>query len=258
MRARVSVHKFSSCDGCQLAFLNAGEALLDLARLVEFRHFAEAGFLDEEAEVDIAFVEGSVSASGDIERIRMIRAKSRYLVSIGACATSGGLQALRGLADVDEWSASVYARPETIDALARASPVADYVKVDLALWGCPVNGRQVLAALRSLLFDVLPPHEHESLCLECKRRQSVCVMVSRGEPCMGPVTATGCGAICPAFGRGCYACYGPSDAVNTRGQTRCLAGLGLAPGDIARRFRFIHNQAPAFAQAADRLQGEES
>ncbi len=249
-RPRVAVHKFSSCDGCQLAFLNLGPALLDLAEAVDLVHFAEAGPVDAQAEVDVAFVEGSITTPHDAERIRQVRASSKYLVTIGACATAGGIQALRNGKDHDAWMRHVYARPEWIRTLETSTAIAEHVKVDFELWGCPVNGAQVLAAVNALLLGVTPSAEAEKVCLECKRRGAVCVMVTRGVPCMGPVTHTGCGALCPAFGRDCYACYGPAETLNTRALARRFHGLGLLPEDVARRFAFINNDAPAFREAA--------
>lgn len=249
MKPRIAVHKFSSCDGCQLAFLNLGETLLRLAELVEIVHFAEAGPVAQEEHVDVAFVEGSISTAHDLDRIRQVRSNAAWLVTIGACATAGGVQALRGLADAGAWMQDVYASPEFIDTLATSTPIAKHVKVDLELWGCPVNGRQVLGALRALLSGVLPPEDEDKVCLECKRRQIVCVMVARGVPCMGPVTRTGCGALCPSFGRDCYGCYGPAENANTKAYSRRLEGLGLVREEVARRYLFIDNGAPAFRQA---------
>ena len=250
-RPRVAVHKFSSCDGCQLAFINAGEALLELAQLVEIVHFAEAGPMDPEAAVDIAFVEGSISTPDEVERIRKVRTSCRFLVSLGACATSGGLQALRNF-NVDGargWTEAVYAQPEFIDSLDTATPVAEHVKVDLELWGCPVNARQVFQAVRQLLFGVAPMVDKDKLCVECKRQQHVCVLVAKGVPCMGPVTHTGCGALCPDFGRDCYACFGPAENPNTASLARRFEGLGLVPEEVARRFHFINSHAPPFRAA---------
>jgi len=249
MKPRVAVHKFSSCDGCQLAFLNAGEDLLLLDSLVEIVHFAEAGPVDSEAKVDIAFVEGSVNTVADTERIKRVRENSDFLVTIGACATAGGLQALRNMADATAWVADLYARPEYVDSLAQASPIREYVKVDLELWGCPVTGRQVLEAVRALLFGVLPVQEQEKVCLECKRRQTVCVLVSGGQACLGPVTRTGCGALCPRFDRGCYGCFGPSESVNTDALGKRFEGLGLLPREIADRFLSITSQCEDFLAA---------
>ncbi|MGD2084530.1 MAG: sulfhydrogenase subunit delta [Chromatiales bacterium] len=241
----VAVHKFSSCDGCQLAFLNLGEALLELAQLVDIRHFVEAGVVDPETKVDVAFIEGSISTPGEVERIRKIRDNSRFLIAIGACACAGGLQALRNLdSSSREWRRAVYARPEYIDSLDTSTSVPDHVRVDLELWGCPVTSRQVLAATRSLLFGVSPLQDRDKVCLECKRQGNVCLLVSRGEPCMGPVTRTGCGALCPAFGRDCYGCFGPTEADNGTALARRLQGLGLSPDRVAQRFLFINSHAP--------------
>ncbi len=247
-KPRIAVHKFTSCDGCQLAFLNLGEQLLEVCDLVDIRHFAEAGFIDPVTPVDVAFIEGSISTPHELERIRRIRADCHYLVAIGACATSGGLQALRNGAHSTEWLGQVYASPQHIETLAAATAIAAHVKVDLELWGCPVSGRQVLAALRDLLFGVAPLNHADKVCADCKRNNTVCILVAQGVPCMGPVTRTGCGALCPSFGRECYACYGPAENSNGAALSRRFAGLGLLPEDIARRFRCINSAAPAFAE----------
>jgi len=252
-RPRIAVHKFASCDGCQLAFLNLGEPLLEFAKLVDIVHFAEAGAVNPEVPVDIAFVEGSITTPEDLERIQTVRKNARYLVTLGACATAGGLQALRNLASAREWAAAIYARPEHIASLDTSTPIARHVKVDLELWGCPVSSRQVLAAVRALLFGVAPLEERDKICLECKRSQTVCVMVTRSEPCMGPVTRTGCGALCPRFGRDCYGCYGPAEAANTDALSQRFTGMGLVPEQIARRFLGMNAGAPAFAEAAVRM-----
>ena len=236
MKPKVAIHKFSSCDGCQLAFLNLGEDLLRLFEQVDVIHFAEAGPVNMVENVDVSFVEGSLSTPGDIERIKQIRDNSKYLVTIGACATAGGLQALRNLADQNDWVQSVYTTPEYISTLDRVMPVRQQVRVDFELQGCPVNSRQIVAVLRSLLFGVTPVNEQGKLCLECKRLHQVCVMVSRGLPCMGPVTGTGCGVLCPRVGRDCYGCYGLAENTNTDSLGRQFDKLGLAPEQVAHRF----------------------
>jgi coenzyme F420-reducing hydrogenase gamma subunit len=244
----VSVHKFSSCDGCQLAFLNLGTDLLSLPELLDIKHFAEAGPVDMESSVDIAFVEGSISTPDDLERIKKIRENSNYLITIGACATSGGIQALRNLADTKSWITNIYANPEYINSLDTSTPISDYVKVDFELWGCPINSQQLLAAIRSLLFGVEPLKDSNNVCMECKRRNIVCVMITKGVPCMGPITQAGCGALCPSFGRDCYACYGPAENANTTAHAARLAGLGLVPEEIAQRYLFINSNNETFKQ----------
>ena len=257
MKPKIGVYKFASCDGCQLAFLNAGEDLLTLSGLVDIAHFAEAGVMDDDACVDVAFIEGSISSNEDLERIQRIRKNSEYLVTLGACATAGGLQALRNLNDGNDWMSDIYANPEYIDSLTTSTPISAHIKVDLELWGCPVSGQQVLTAIRSMLFGVVPAQEHDKVCLECKRQQSVCVMVTQGMPCMGPVTRTGCGAICPRVGRDCYACFGPAENSNVESLGNRLQGLGLVSDEIARRFHFINSQAEPFLNAGNKWREHE-
>lgn len=242
----IAVHKFSSCDGCQLAFINLGEPLLALAEQVDILHFAEAGPVNENAHVDIAFVEGSISTTNDLARLQKIRNNSHHLITLGACATSGGLQALRNMANTHEWITELYANPSVINSLDNSTAIKEHVKVDLELWGCPVSQQQILTTVRALLFGVLPKEQNDKVCMECKRQQTVCVMVTKKAACMGPVTRTGCGALCPRAGRDCYGCYGPAEKPGTRALANRFQGFGLLNDEIARRFLFIHNGAEPF------------
>jgi sulfhydrogenase subunit delta len=254
-KPRLAVHKFTSCDGCQLAFLNAGMDLLTLSDLVDIVHFSEAGMIEPETPVDIAFVEGSISTPDEMKRIQTIRENTKYLITIGACATSGGIQALRNAVNHKAWMASIYATPETIQTLATSTAISSHVRVDWELWGCPVNSIQVLQTVRSFLFGATPEIKREAVCLECKRQGQVCVVVTKKEPCMGPVTQTGCGALCPSVGRACYACYGPSENPNPPALGALFHRQGLRDEQIADRFLHINNQAAAFRQAGAYFKG---
>ena len=251
----LAIHKFTSDDGCQLAFLNAGESLLTLAQLVDIVHFAEAGIIAADAQADIVFIEGSISTPEEQTRIKKVRANSKCLVTIGACATAGGIQALRNFANHEDWMAAIYANPEFIETLATSTAISDHVRVDLELWGCPVNTQQVMEAVRALLFGVMPRVSHDSVCLECKRNGNVCVLVTKQMPCMGPVTQLGCGALCPSVGRACYQCYGPSENPNTHSLGKWFVGFGIMPEAITRKFWHINNQAKAFKEAGDYFKG---
>ena len=199
---KLAVWKLASCDGCQLTMLDCQDELLALAAEVDIVHFTEATKTDLPGPYDVSLVEGSVTTPDDAERIRTIRDASHTLVTIGACATAGGIQALRNFADVAEFTSAVYARPEYISTLATSTGVADHVKVDFELRGCPIDSRQLLELLSALLAGRQPRIPGHSVCYECKLRGTACIMVARGTPCLGPVTQAGCGAICPAFGRG--------------------------------------------------------
>jgi sulfhydrogenase subunit delta len=250
-RPTLAVWKLASCDGCQLVVLDLQDELLALANQVDITHFTEATSTDRAGAYDVCLVEGSVTTPADENLIRHIRSQSRTLVTIGACATAGGIQALRNFGDVAEFAATVYARPDYIATLATSTPVSAHVPVDFELRGCPIDRRQLLDLLTSLLAGRKPRIPGHSVCEECKRRGTACVMVAHGTPCLGPVTQAGCGAICPAFGRGCYGCFGPMATPNTAALTPRLQALGMPAADVHRVFRTFNAAAPAFQTAAD-------
>lgn len=213
-RPTVAVWKFASCDGCQLTLLDCEDELLDIAAALDIRMFLEAGPSELLDRYDISFVEGSVTTDHDIERILDIRQRSDLLVAIGACATSGGIQALRNTVDLDDLTASVYPEPSTIDARPTSDPLSRHVTVDLELHGCPISKDQLLATVTALLAGRRPPIDDSSVCIECKRNATVCLPVTAGVACLGPITRAGCGALCPGLGRGCFGCFGPSESAD--------------------------------------------
>lgn len=251
-KPRIAVWKFASCDGCQLSLLDCEDELLAVADAVDIALFPEASSRMEPGPYDISLVEGSITSAHDRDRIAEVRAQSRLLVTIGACATAGGIQALRNLRDVEEWKRIVYARPEWIDSLATSTPIAAHVKVDYELRGCPVNKHQLLELIAALLAGRRPNVTTHSVCEECKARGSVCVLVAHGTPCLGPVTQAGCGAICPAYHRGCYGCFGPKETPNPPALSGRLQELGLPQQTLARLYRTFNAAAPAFAAEAAR------
>ncbi len=232
----LAVWKFASCDGCQLSLLDCEDELLQIAGAVRIAHFLEASRAVVEGPYDVSLVEGSITTSADAERIRRVREQSRIVVTIGACATAGGVQALRNFADVDEFRSIVYARPDYISTLAESTPISAHVPVDVELRGCPIDRRQLLDTLTALLTGRRPNLPLHSVCFECKARGTTCVMVANRTPCLGPVTAAGCGALCPAYGRGCYGCFGPAATVNVPALTAQLRATGMDDDAIKRVF----------------------
>lgn len=249
-RPKIAVWKFSSCDGCQMSLLDCEDELLALADQVQLAYFPEATRAEVRGPYDLSLVEGSITTPHEVERIREVRRSSRVLVALGACATAGGLQALRNFVPVNELTRMVYASPEYVETLPTSTPLSDHVQVDHALRGCPVNKKQLLVALKALLEGRTPTLPTFSVCLECKRRRNVCVTVARGLPCLGPVTQAGCGALCPAWGRGCYGCFGPSESANVASVQAVLARCGLGPEEIQREFRRFNAAARELAGAA--------
>lgn len=248
----LAVWKLASCDGCQLTLLNCEDELLTLAGQVRIAYFPEATRAVVEGPYDVSLVEGSITTPEDAERILQIRRASRWLVTIGACATSGGIQALRNAADVAEYRSVVYAHPEYVRTLARSTPVAAHVPVDVEVRGCPVDRTQLLEVLAAAVAGRRPRLPAYSVCVECKRRGAVCVAVAHGRPCLGPVTQAGCGALCPAYARGCYGCFGPQDTPNTASLARRLLALGMDDKQVLRAFRTFNAGAEPFRQESER------
>ena len=255
-RPRVAVWKFASCDGCQLTLLDCEDLLPQVFAALDVAYFPEALRTSPsgrpEGAFDLSLVEGSITTAADAERIREVRARSRLLVTLGACATAGGIQALRNLAEPGAFAAQAYPSPGTLDALATSTPIADHVPVDLELHGCPISKVQLVETISALLAGRRPALPGHSVCVDCKARGTPCVSVARGIPCLGPVTRSGCGAICPAYARGCYGCHGPMETPNTAAMAATLRGLGLSPPEIARLFRTFNAAAPAFREESAR------
>ena len=244
---KLAVWKFASCDGCQLTLLDAEDHLMDIAGAIDIAYFPEASRGMVEGPYDLSLVEGSVTTAHDAARIREVREVSGAVVTIGACATAGGIQALRNWNDVDEFLSIVYAHPEYIETLETSTPISDHIQVDFELRGCPIDRHQLLEVLSAFLVGRKPDLPNDSVCTECKRRGITCVMVSEGIPCLGPVTHAGCGALCPAFRRGCFGCFGPVRNPNTEALVRQLRVCGMTDVDVRRVFRTFTSAAPEFA-----------
>jgi coenzyme F420-reducing hydrogenase gamma subunit len=250
-KPRIAVFKLASCDGCQLSLLDAEDELLLIAGAVEIANFPEASRRMLKGPYDIGLVEGSITTPHDVGRIRDIRKQCKVLITIGACATAGGIQALRNWKDVKEFARIVYASPEYIDALDRSMPVGSYVHVDFELRGCPINKHQLIEVLNAFLNRRKPVVSTHSVCMECKLRGTMCVLVAAGTPCLGPVTQAGCGAICPAYLRGCYGCFGPMENPNTAALAARLKEAGESRHDIMLAFRGFNAYAGAFRKESD-------
>jgi sulfhydrogenase subunit delta len=247
-RLKLAVWKFASCDGCQLSLLDLEDHLLALTEKVNIAYFLEASRAVEPGPYDLSLVEGSITTAEDARRLKKVRRLSKLVVTIGACATAGGIQALRNFIDVKDYIPLVYAHPEYIKTLDKSTPISEHIKVDLELRGCPINKNQLLELIKALLQGRTPRLSAESVCLACKIQGNICVMVADGTPCLGPVTHAGCGALCPTYHRGCYGCYGPKENPNTASLAAQLQQMGVSQADIVRLFRTFNAYAEPFRQ----------
>lgn len=249
----LAVYKFSSCDGCQLSLLNLEDELLDLAEKVEIAYFLEARRQIIPGPYDIGLVEGSISTAEEIERIKGIRRDCEYLVALGTCATAGGVQALKNYADVESFKHTVYKNPAFIHSLPTSTSIDEHIPVDLNLWGCPVNKYQVVEVITAVLQNRRPNLSRYAVCLECKRKGNLCIMVTTGIPCLGPITRAGCGAICPSKNRGCYGCFGPMPNAEIEAFVPHLKASERYPGESIQLLRTISVNAPKYKEAVELL-----
>lgn len=255
-RPKLAVWKFASCDGCQLTLLDCEDELLALSELVEIAYFREATRAEVAGPYALSLVDGSITTPEDRERIVEVRRASDVLITIGACATAGGIQALRNLHDIDDYRAIVYARPEYIDTLATSTPISHHVRVDYELQGCPINKRQLLEVISAYLHGRAPAVRSNSVCVECKQRGNPCVLVL-GTPCLGPITHAGCGALCPSYRRGCYGCYGPMETPHAPALSRALLAGGTPRLALVRSLRTFYVHAEANRDEATRLEHDD-
>lgn len=245
-KPRLGVFKLASCDGCQLSLLDCEDELLAVADALEIAYFNEATRKPLEGDFDLTLVEGSMSAPEHLVQIQDIRRRSRFLVAIGACATAGGIQALRNGQNISEYLAAVYAKPEYIHTLNDSTPVSQHITVDFELRGCPINKHQLLEVITAFLAGRRPNIPHYSVCVECKHNGTPCLAVTRKEPCLGPITQSGCGAICPSFNRGCYGCYGPVRDANVPALISHYDSLGVSPDSLGRLLQTFNTGATEF------------
>ena len=255
-KPKLAVWKFASCDGCQLSVLDCEDELLAIAGAIDIANFAEATTAVVRGPYDLSLVEGSVTTEHDRERIHEIRRQSKVLVTIGACATAGGIQALRNFKDVKEFTSIVYASPQYISTLDTSTPMSDHVKVDFELRGCPISKVQLVEVISAYLAGRRPGISAESVCMECKVRGTVCIMVSQGKPCMGPVTHAGCNALCPSFDRPCFGCFGPNETPNAKSFVQWTSERqGMSGQNLVRLFRTFNANAPEFKEGAELAEG---
>ena len=256
-RPKLAVWKFASCDGCQLTLLDMEDHILPVSAALRIAYFPEATKGSVRGPYDLSLVEGSITTPHDRERIQQVRRLSRTLVTIGACATAGGIQALRNFQDVKEFTSVVYASPEYVSTLATSTPIADHVDVDFELRGCPIDKTQLLEVISAFLAGRRPEIPGHSVCVECKLRGNTCVMVAHGTPCLGPVTQAGCGALCPSFNRGCYGCFGPMESANPPALSRQWKAQGVSETAVMRAFRTFNANAESFRSESERYDNQD-
>lgn len=244
----IGVFGLTGCAGELLVIL---ENLDKLLPFVKVRSFSFAQSRNELTPVDIAFVEGSVSQAHDLELLKSIRSRARWLVAMGNCAVWGCVQKdCCGKFSLREKLDGVYGANSQIEAMD-AKPLSEHVKVDVKLSGCPINATQLLSVVASLLKDNIPYITHKPLCLECKLHENPCVLIEKNLPCLGPVTAAGCGALCPSMGAACYGCWGPCESPQMEAMSTILQEKGFTLDEVLQRLQTFGAPPEIFSRAQE-------
>jgi sulfhydrogenase subunit delta len=229
-RPRLALLRLLPCDGCEQA---VRECEAEIRAVADLEPARSTGLHAAHAKLwDLALVSGAITAPHDAASVRALRRRARVVATLGACATASGLEALRACAEARERRAAPWPPAGSVAGLATAAPIAQHVRVDHELRGCPIAKPQLLELVGAVCQRRRPSLTSHSVCVECKRRGLVCVLVARGAACLGPVTQAGCDARCPAEGRGCEACFGPMESPQGGALDAILRGLNA--GQTAR------------------------
>ncbi len=253
-KPKLGFFKFTSCAGCLLSVLNLENELLDIVGAVDIAYFKMALRNNAEGPYDVAFIEGAVSTPQEVEELKRIRHESGVLVALGNCATTGGVPSMKNWAGTEKQvEERVYTELYDIHSIP-VRALDFYVKVDYKLNGCSYDLGEFASLLTHLLRGANPHFRPHAVCNECKLKENVCLLVSKGEACMGSVSAAGCGALCPSLNRACEGCRGPANDVNAASLARTFKNtLGLNDGEIARKFLKYAGNTPEFSKGAEAL-----
>lgn len=249
----VGIFALTSCEGCQMRILDLEENLLDIFGLVDIVNFHLAKGKNKEGPFDVSFVEGAVVTKKEIEKLKDIRQKSKYLIALGTCATYGGVPSIKDFGFAEELEREVYHDPSFLDSLENVYGIGHYVEVDYYLRGCPIDKDEFLKVLKYLLIGNIPRNIEYPVCNECRIRENKCFLVQDKKLCMGPVTFGGCNAPCPTNSIPCYGCRGPLDDANVDALVDVFKNREVSRDDIERMFIKFAGTSKKFANVKDKL-----
>ncbi len=242
----IGIFSFTGCDGCQLELINREEILLDLAKEVDIIHFPLTQENNNDGPYDIAIVEGGITKKEDIQKIKDVREKSKCLIAIGSCAIYGGVPAMKNFLRDDEPELTVYSKTGFVDSIPAAG-IGKYVKVDFNLRGCPPNKDEFIEVVKQVLLGKTPKESSSPVCVECKQNKNPCFLLEK-EFCLGPLTYSGCDAICINNGVPCEGCRGPLDDANIAAEVKLLKTFGMTEEDVKEKARLFSATAKKYEE----------
>lgn len=225
VKPKVAFFDFAGCEGCQLTALDALQTHPELLEAIEIVQFREA--MSERGEdYQVAFVEGSYTRPEDRARLQKIRDQAQIVIAFGACAHTGGVNAMRNEQPADHVQRYVYGDFARLHSIDHARPISDVIAVDGFIPGCPIDREEFVSAVRYLLQGRLPEIPDYPVCVECRLQEISCLFL-QGTMCLGSITRAGCGAICTAHGLGCLGCRGQVSNANLAGLEAAVVEFGI-------------------------------
>ena len=253
MKKKIMVHALTSCYGCQLR-LAALEEIEEIAENFEIVYFPMISSKELEGDVDIAFVEGSVSTEKDLVELKKIRKNAKILVAMGTCAAFGGVQSWDER-DYEELYRDVYGEEKIKFAGRKAEPLSKHVKVDYILPGCPPEEWEIKYFLACFLIGSWPEVIDYPVCQECRSKGNPCLLLEKGEMCLGPVTRGGCSARCPSYGIPCSGCRGslPFGVACFDSLARIFLEKGYSREEIRKKMRIFFSGDPELEEKLEKV-----
>ncbi len=245
----IGIFSLTSCQGCVWMMLDLEKEMLDIVDKFNVLNFSLIKEKNTEGPFDIAFVEGSVTTEEEKSIVKDIRSKSKFLIAYGTCATYGGIPTIVNYMDLKEVEEEIYENPAVIKSI-KATGIADHVKVDYFMRGCPVVKEEIVGVVKELLSGRVPREKEYAVCVECREKGNICLL-QQGKPCMGPITYAGCNALCPSNSIACYGCRGPLEDANVDMQVKLFAKMGIRMEDITRFFRMFAGSSRIFGKYCD-------
>lgn len=238
-KLRIAYQRYTSCGGCQLTFLNCERELPLIEKSFEVVDFQLVSSINaRDSHLDIALAEGSIATQEELQRLLELRRRAKFLIAVGACALSAGVNALakkREMLLAEVYDATILPRESF-----PPQPVSHFVSIDAEIPGCPPEGHDYLRLLGAILTGGLPPKYSVPVCMECRLRENRCLLIEGKLPCFGPVTRGGCLARCPSYGVICEGCRGAVVEANFPEQVKLLQQTTLTAAEAHGRLeRFL-------------------
>jgi len=238
-KPKLAIISLTDCEGCQNEFFSLEDRFPLLWQKFDIVSWRLLQDRKEEDNIDILLIEGTPITEKERERVKSLRKKATLVGSLGSCADLGGINAI--LTPKERKKAFKRIFKKNRPNRREVKPLGEYIELDFKIPGCPINSDNLAEILANLLINRIPQPKPYPVCFECKLRGNSCLLL-KGIPCLGPITAGGCSAICPSQGHPCYGCFGKVKGAQME-QMKKLLKSKIGPNKTKQILKiFLNNQ----------------